>query len=382
MRPGFWSSALFIARKEAQYSLRVRENILWVFVMPAVFFYFIGTVTGGDGARGMGPQRSRIGLVTADAAGVLGERVVLRLEEQGFEVVRGPEATNLDRRLVLPPRFSDTVAAGEETEVVFVHSGKGLGAEYEQVRVARAVYTVLADVVLTQARQQPLEPESFERLDAMPRGLTLEVRPAGRRQHIPTGFEQAIPGSTVMFTMIILLTGGAIPLVVERRQGLLRRLASSPMPRGAIVLGKWGGKMALATVQIGFATLVGSALFGMDWGNSLPMVALVLLAWASFNASLAMLFGSLARTEGQAAGVGLIFSMALGALGGCWWPIEVTAEWMQRLALFLPTGWAMDAIHQLVSFGAPAATAIPHLLGLTLAALLLGVLSVRSFRFS
>jgi ABC-2 type transport system permease protein len=382
MVPGFWSSALFIARKDAQHSLRARENILWVFIMPAVFFYFIGTVTSGQGRMAAGPQKPRIGLLEPDDAGVLGERVAQRLEEQGFEVVRGAEAATQARRLELPQGFAEAVAAGRQAEVVFAHRAGGMGGDYDRIRVSRAVYTVLADVVVARQRHLPLAAEVFAALDAMPRNLTLRVRAAGQRQRVPAGFEQAIPGTTVMFTMIILLTGGAIPLVVERRQGLLRRLASSPMPRGAIVLGKWGGKMALALVQIGFAMLVGTVLFRMDWGGSFPMVALVLLAWASFNASLAMLLGSLARTEGQAAGVGVIFSMALGALGGCWWPIEVTAEWMQRLSLFLPTGWAMDAMHQLVSFGAAPVTAVPHVLGLVAASLLIGILSVRWFRFA
>ena len=48
----------------------------------------------------------------------------------------------------------------------------------------------------------------------------------------PIGFSQAVPGTMVMFTMLVLLTSGAVTLVVERDQGLLRRLASAPISRG------------------------------------------------------------------------------------------------------------------------------------------------------
>jgi ABC-2 type transport system permease protein len=382
MSRGFWSSAFFVARTDARFALRARENILWVFIMPAIFFYFIGTVTSGQGRMATGPQKPRIGLVTPEPADLLAGRISLRLEQQGFEVVPGAEAAAEPRRLELPPGLTEKVAAGVEAEVVFTQASDGMSGEYDRFRVTRAVYTVLADVVVVLEQKQPIGTETFEALDAAPRNLRVEVRPAGHRQHIPTGFEHVIPGTTVMFTMIILLTGGAIPLVVERRQGLLRRLASSPLPRGAVVLGKWGGKMALATVQTGFAMLVATVVFGMDWGGAFPMVALVLLAWCSFNASLALLVGSVARSEGQAAGIGVICSMALAALGGCWWPIEITPGWMQRLALFLPTGWAMGALHQLISFGAAATVAVPHVLGLAALSLLLGVVSVRAFRFA
>ena len=72
--------------------------------------------------------------------------------------------------------------------------------------------------------------------------------------------------------------------------------------------------------------------------------------------------------------------MALGALGGCWWPIEIAPRWMQTLALCLPTGWAMDAMHRLVSFGDPAA-AVPHVLALGAGAGVLGGVAARVFRY-
>ena len=42
--------AWFVATKDVAYLLRRRETILWTFLMPIVFFYFIGTVTGGFGS--------------------------------------------------------------------------------------------------------------------------------------------------------------------------------------------------------------------------------------------------------------------------------------------------------------------------------------------
>ena len=56
----------------------------------------------------------------------------------------------------------------------------------------------------------------------MPRALTLSVTSAGKRLVPPIGFAQAVPGTMVMFTMLVLLTSGAVTLVVEREQGLLR----------------------------------------------------------------------------------------------------------------------------------------------------------------
>lgn len=43
--------------------------------------------------------------------------------------------------------------------------------------------------------------------------------------------------------------------------------------------------------------------------------------------------------------------MALAPLGGAWWPIEITPDWMQKLSLALPTGWAMRGFHDIITRG-------------------------------
>ncbi len=41
----------------------------------------------------------------------------------------------------------------------------------------------------------------------------------------------------------------------------------------------------------------------------------------------------------------------MAALGGCWWPLEIGPPLMKTIALCTPTGWALQALHQLISFG-------------------------------
>ncbi len=119
----------------------------------------------------------------------------------------------------------------------------------------------------------------------------------------------------------------------------------------------------------------------MDWGAHLAAVGLLMLVYAGFMAMLGVLLGSLARSEGQAIAIGVISTNVLAALGGCWIPIEVMPEWTQKLQLFLPTGWAMDGLHKLVSFAAPASSVTPHVVGMALGTLVLMFVAARAFRF-
>jgi ABC-2 type transport system permease protein len=383
------ASALVLARADLIYMLSRRETIMWVFVMPVIFFYFIGTVTAGFGGRAPG-TRDTIAVRGGQGGGLVMDELVRRLEAQDYTVARpesDEEFARFARQLTIPApapphaTITEAVLAGEPQTLRFRRDGDALAAGYDQVRVARAVYEVLADLAVL--RIDGVEPtaDAFGRLAEAPRALTLSVRSAGRRVEPPSGFAQAVPGTLVMFTMLVLLTSGAVTLVQEREQGLLRRLASTPISPHAVVAGKWMGRMCLALVQIAFAMAAGSVLFQMDWGGSVPMVFLVLFGWAAFTASLAIVLANWAQTAAQTAGVGVLATQVLAALGGCWWPIEIAPAWMQTLALALPTGWTMDALHKLVAFGDGPTSALPHVAALGAGALGLGWIGGRIFRY-
>jgi len=369
---------LYVARMDLKFLFKARETLIWVFVMPIVFFWFIGTVTGGGGGGLIG--KGSLALWPGEAPGFLVDQLELRLTEQDFVVTRHdslPAFEGSHRRLRLPDAFTDSLLAGRPVELVYGDDSVGLYGNFRELKLSRAVYGLLADLLVS----GEADSAAMAALSATPRALSIDISSAGERIVPPSGFSQSVPGIMVMFTILIMGTSGAVFLVIERRQGLLRRLAYAPISRLGVVLGKWLGKLVLGMVQIGFAMIAGSLIFGMDWGADLPMVLILMLAYGAMIAGLGLLLGSLARTEGQAAAIGVVAANLLGALGGCWWPIEVTPPFMQKLALFLPTGWAMDALHKLVNFGSGPAVVLPHVLGMSLLAIGLLFLTAKLFRY-
>lgn len=374
-------NALFIAAADLRHMLRRRETLFWVFLMPLFFFYFLGTVTGGSGSK---ETKTRITLSVGLEPGFLLERLETRLGERDLEVVRAanPEefkAANL--RLEIPAHFTERVLGGEACKLTWGGSSDDLDGDFASLQIQRAAYTVLADVIAVSELSGKVTLEQLAELDERPRALTLDVSMAGDRRDIPQGFEQTIPGTMTMMTLMVMLTSGAVGLLIQRREGLLRRLASAPMSRAEIVGGKWLANLGLGLVQVAWGMLAGSVLFHVKWGPSLPMIGVVLVSWAALTASLGLLSGTLARTEGQVIGIGVLVSNVLAALGGCWWPIEVTPKSMQTLAMFLPTGWTMEALHRLVSFGLPAASVLPQVGLLLVTTAAVAALAAKYFRF-
>ena len=372
--------AWYLARHDTWLLLRHRETLLWAFVMPIIFFFFLGQVNNnGD------PDRpDPIAVQSAPEAGFLADELALRLKALGYQIAHPDSPADFAtyrRRLEIPTGFTASVLAGTPMKVHFTRRGDDSSADYDRVRINRAIYTLLADLIVIRRDGGDVTPERFRQVESQPRSLQLDVSPAGHRIVPPSRYDQAVPGTMVMFTLTVLFTAGAVLLTIERTRGLLRRLAYTPMSRGAVVLGKWGARMALGSIQIFVALLCGHVLFHVNWGPNLPMVIVVMLAYGSLVAALAMLLGNFGRTTPQVIGIGITCANLMAGLGGCWWPIEITPLWSQKLALFLPTGWTMHALHLIVNFGASPSEALPAvILSLTLA-VAAGWLLARTFRF-
>ena len=53
----------------------------------------------------------------------------------------------------------------------------------------------------------------------------------------------------------------------------------------------------------------------------------------------------------QANGLAIMFSMLFAALGGCWWPLEITPPIYQTVVKALPSTWAMQGFTDVIAYG-------------------------------
>jgi ABC-type multidrug transport system permease subunit len=372
--------AFFVTRKDLRYAMRLPQVWVWMFVMPLALSYLVGSLMGSIVMR-----IDQIALYAPPDAGFLADDLARRLTASDYQVVRvGDRAAMKEHALwvALPDGFTHSVLAGPAAEIELGYPVGYRLAGYDAYRVGRAVDDILGDLVVLSKQGTDPSAVQLAALVNRPRKLGLRVQSAGKAQRLILGFQQSVPGFIVMFTMQVSLTAGSVLLIVERRKGVLRRLASTQVSRASIVAGKLGARLAMGLIQVGVAMLVGRYWFGVDWGANLWAVLLLLLAYTTFCSALAVAFAGIARTESQALAAGVILSSVLAAVGGCWWPVEVTPKWMQQAALLLPTGWAMDGLHKLISYGDSPASVALHLAGLAAATIVVGCVAVRRFRFT
>jgi ABC-type multidrug transport system permease subunit len=162
-----------------------------------------------------------------------------------------------------------------------------------------------------------------------------------------SSFSQAVAGNGVMFILLNCVMSGAFGLIKERRQHTLDRLLIAPLSRGTILSGKILGVFALGVLQAVVIFGFGAIVLRVPMGNLLGVVV-VTLVFILVGCSLGLMISALARREENVQVLGGPVGLVMTALGGGMFPVEQSPPWMQWVALVFPTGWAMNAYHQLM----------------------------------
>jgi len=201
---------------------------------------------------------------------------------------------------------------------------------------------------------------------------------------ITTFFAYMFPGLTVMFIYFIVPMSSA-SLLIERETGTLRRLLTATIPRGAILAGKILAYMLLACLQVVVVFAVAGLIFGTPLGKS-PLGLVVLTLVVAFNATaLGMLVAAVAKTEKQAANIGLILAFVLAGLGGAMamsaTPLYRTGGFISIISGLTPHAHAVEGYYRLMAENASFVQILPQV-GIVLAmGIIFFAIALWRFRF-
>lgn len=344
---------LLIAGTNLRRFVRDRSNIFFVLIFPLALVLVIGLQFGEQ-------QDPRVGLVGAD--GTVGrsiaerlaaaDQIDLRLRDDPDELFDDVASGVLDAGVVLPDGLDDIVQRDAPLEVQFANTNEGIGPQLRAIvqdAIARATaeQTAVIDAV-GRGLDEPRARALAAQLGSGPDLIDVRTITTGERLFPEdlAGFDIGAPNQLVLFVFLTALTGSTA-LIQTRRLGLSARMLATPTPLRSIIAGEALGRFAVAAVQGVYILVASSLLFGVDWGD-VPGAIAVLTMFAAVGAAAAMLAGSLFRSDQQAAGITIIVSLALAALGGAMLPIELFNDTLLSIAKFTPHYWAIDALSELI----------------------------------
>ncbi|MCL4239142.1 MAG: ABC transporter permease [Anaerolineae bacterium] len=387
---------LTVARYDLLRSLKQRETFLFGLLMPGIMMLLLGVAMGGSANS----ATITVDVLDEDNSALSGALIAaLRAELEvddsfrlcvlgaddgdGCAVSAAPDRLEqvADKRLEdtdsfgtirIPAGFGDALRAGEEATVTYKSSADLTAPTLAEQKIEAAVSRLsgavaIADLTAHAAESAfgPLDrAAAFEtvraRVDAAWDERPVRVRAEGTTSQVSRfGFNQSGPGIATMFVLIFTLNGAAL-LIYERETGTLQRLFTLPVPRWQTLAGKILGQYVYGLSIFAVLVLAG-ALMGVQWGDNVAGVVLVMLTYTLAVTALGVALATVARTSAQAVNLSMLFGMTLAPLGGAWWPLEIVPPFMKAVGHLTPVAWGMDAFQEMMFYGGTLADIAPML---------------------
>jgi ABC-2 type transport system permease protein len=169
----------------------------------------------------------------------------------------------------------------------------------------------------------------------------------------------------------------AIGLLRERKTGLLRRIRTAPVARGAFLASRLVAATLISLGCLAGILSFGALVFGIRITGSWAGFALMALVTALMTASFGLGVAALGKTEQQARAIAVPCVLAMSILGGAWFPAFFFPAWLQQVSKVFPTRWAVDGFDnvtwrglELSSVGIPAGIVLAFAAAFTAFALL------------
>lgn len=151
----------FIAVQDFLVMLKDKTVLLWLFIMPIVFFAFIGSTTGGFSGDQNSPKPLAVWYAgTVDdpvfqhmSDYLQANNFALRLFNDNQTLYNDKWSfADYNRQLWLPENPAQSLLDNQAVEVTYRFSGGGMDNDYQVFKLHKAVYKTLAD---HRAAQQP-----------------------------------------------------------------------------------------------------------------------------------------------------------------------------------------------------------------------------------
>jgi ABC-2 type transport system permease protein len=389
-----------IAKTDWQLEFSNKAELIFFLVLPMLFTWIIGLSMQSMFSTDNETEDTRTvlivinedrGEIAADLIGILDQSDLIRpVEMDAQSAWQHYQDEEISAVLTIPAGFTSNSKAIQPSTLSLTLNPKFSSSTIIKQAVQESILPLnqslsIAGLSINADQPETLSMDQFHEVlasyqDPLVYEEVVYPQQADQEMQYNSSFQLSSPGQLVTWVLIS-LSGASVVFVNERKYGTLRRLLITPIQRSTILAGKIFSRVAMGLFQMILLILFGRLVLNVNWGHAPLALALVLVSFAFTGTSLGLMLGTYAKTARQASGLSTIFSMVLAALGGAWWPLEITPHLYQQVVKIFPSTWAMIGFKRIVVNGQGLEGVLVPCAILWGYTLLFFALSIRKLRF-
>ncbi len=260
--------------------------------------------------------------------------------------------------LIIPPGYSDQIAAGRKAEVAFVLDG----SDPTVAGTALSAATLIGQTKATDL--------TFQRLTLRGQAGVFEPAVEVRTQvwYNPdlVSAYYMIPGMIGMILqfMTTILTSTAI--VRERERGTIEQLIVTPIRAWELVVGKLAPYVIIAFVDTLEILFAGVLLFGVPINGSLPLLLALAALFLATTLGIGLFISTISNTQQEAMLSAFFTMLPTIFLAGFFFPLAAMPRVLQWLSYAIPLRYFLIIVRSIVLKGVGAQALWPEIIALSI----------------
>lgn len=359
---------LAMARKEVLQLRRDTRSLLLAFMLPLFLLLVFGAAISLDVRHipfaVLDRDRSAASRELVEAFSASGYFDAQAPVGDDAEVARLLRRTAVRMVLVIPPGFARDLAAGRQPEVQALLDGSDANTATIALNYADAIIAGLGARTAASASGLPITPAARVWYNE-----TLESARA------------VVPGlvGVIMAMVSAMLT--ALTIAREWERGTMEQLASTPVGRFEVILGKMLPYVGIGIIDVVMVVLVGVGVFDVPLRGSIPLLAALSLLFILGMLGFGILLSATMPSQLFATQVALLATyLPTFLLSGFLYPIANMPAVLQGLSWLIPARYYLEVTRGIFLKGVGLEVLWPEALALLVNATVMVLLAVRAFR--
>ncbi len=368
---------MLIISNSLKATFRKKENIIIYVFLPLLGVLLSLLIYGTSSSPVL-----RVGFVNHDNGMISEDLKEVLNSKEGFELsdVEGKDVNSLlldmgiDLALVIPEGFSESVYGGilKDIEIVSL-KGQETTAWIEQLlnnytdtlaklSAASEGDRALFDKMLNQYN------DSTDRLNV----VALKDKQIGK----------LMTSTSIGFLVMFMLLGANFTssiILKEKRSRTYYRICTAPVNSRQYIAANAMTSLMITVFQILVILLMMKFVFRIDTGLSGVSMFIILLMFSFTAVGIGLVLTAFSDSSYMASTLSTLVTTPTCMLGGCFWDVELMPKFMQRISLFTPQWWTLDAVEIMQGGGTWSDISLNLLV---LAAFALALILVAAYKFS
>lgn len=283
------------------------------------------------------------------------------------DVIKKVKDSSIEMGFIIPSGFTDDIVKGKIPEVTSIKLTESPNSKALEYSLKKALTNIRSNEIIISTFKSSINKAKIKVQSKTIKELSNKVAANLKKPNIITVdhsiYSDNIKNKTngnkltttigllVIFLMMTMMFSSGGVILEEKKENTWSRMIISPTNSSLIYIGNILSTFVKGWIQIALTIMFSWIILGVNWGNSISALMLLMTAFIISAASMGIFLSTVISTNAQLTSIASITVLCTSMVSGCFWPIELQPLFMQKIAVIFPQYWVMKGMRSVIDSG-------------------------------